>query len=204
MVPRYSLRALLILVTVISVVLGYLFHQAREQERVVAWVKEQGGSVRYEYYKMDVPTPEEYDYGWEPEFLRDLLGDDFFYDVVTVNLAGQEVSDLSPLASLTNLDRLYLIDTRVSDLSPLASLTNLGYLGLSGTDVSDLSPLASLSNLRRLFLNGTVVSDLSPLASLTNLRRLFLNGTKVTKEEIAKLQAALPNCRVDQHFGFSR
>lgn len=244
LVPRFRLRTLMILVTVIAVVLGYLFHQAREQERVVAWVEKHGGRVGYEYYRDDVLTPEEYYYGREPGLLRDFLGDDFFYDVETVDLAGREVSNLSPLASLTNLKFLYLNESAVSDLSPvdsltnlvrldlngtdasdlsllasltnlkflylnetavsnlspLASLTNLEFLGLDGAAVSNLSPLVSLTNLRELDLDGTVVSDLSPLNSLTNLEVLFVRQTRVTKEEITKLQATLPNCVIFHDF----
>ena len=244
LIPRYSLRALLILVTVISVVLGYHVNGVRKQKEAVAWVKKKGSAVSYEYSTASAGVK----YGWEPEYLRNLLGDDFFYDVVVVNLADQEVSDLSPLASLTNLEYLHLNETAVSDLSPLASLTNLKgldlsdtpvsdlsplasltnlevlnldgtsvsdlsplvsltnleYLSLSDTSVSDLSPLASLTNLERLDLIDTQVSDLSPLASLTNLVSLELEGSKVSKEEIAKLEAALPNCNIEHDFGWPR
>ena len=96
-----------------------------------------------------------------------------------LSLDNTAVSDISPLASLTNLTRLYLGGTAVSDISPLASLTNLWKLYLSGTAVSDISPLASLTNLEWLGLSGTAV-DVSSLASLTNLTRLYLGGTAVS------------------------
>ena len=66
--------------------------------------------------------------------------------------------------------RLDLDNTQVSDLSPLAALHQLEVLELNNTPVSDLSPLAALHQLERLELHNTQVSDYSPLAHLTELR----------------------------------
>ena len=97
-----------------------------------------------------------------------------------LGLSGTDVSDVSPLANLTQLTRLDLIATGVSDVSVLAGLTQLTYLGLSWTDVSDVSPLANLTQLTELILDNTAVSDVSPLAALTQLTELNLNYTAVS------------------------
>ncbi len=179
LVPRYSLRALFVLVTVICVYLGNHVNEVRKQKDAVAWVKEKGGSVKYENSHYDAATNKYIaEFGWEPEFLRKLLGVDFFYDVETVNLCGQEVSNISPLASLNNLV----------------------FLNLSFTQVRDISPLASSKNLIFLNLGSTQVSDISPLMLLTNLDIIHLAYTKVTKEEVEQLQQALPECRIYQDF----
>ncbi|MFN0035215.1 MAG: COR domain-containing protein [Saprospiraceae bacterium] len=91
-----------------------------------------------------------------------------------------QVSDLSPLANLTKLNSLYCYLTQVSDLSPLANLTNLNALECRSTQVSDLSPLANLTNLNTLSCYSTQVSDLSPLANLTNLNSLYCSSTQVS------------------------
>jgi internalin A len=114
-------------------------------------------------------------------------------DLQWLNLSGTQVSDLSPLAGLENLQSLVLSGTQVSDLSPLAGLENLQGLYLSGTQVSDLSPLAGLENLQELNLSGTQVSDLSPLAGLENLQWLYLSGTQVS--DLSPL-AGLPRLQV--------
>ena len=90
------------------------------------------------------------------------------------------ISNVSPLASLTNLEWLDLASTGVSDVSALAHLTNLEWLDLGGHFVSDVSALAGLTNLEWLDLGGPFVSDVSSLASLTNLRTLDLGGTLVS------------------------
>ena len=97
-----------------------------------------------------------------------------------LGLSGTDVSDVSPLANLTQLTRLDLIATGVSDVSVLAALTQLTYLGLSWTDVSDVSPLANLTQLTTLILDNTAVSDVSPLAGLTQLTYLILESTAVS------------------------
>ena len=91
-----------------------------------------------------------------------------------------KLKDISPLANLTQLERLNLDTTDVSDISALARLTNLKELDLDGTNVSDISALAKLTNLEKLYLEGTDVSDISALARLTNLKELDLSGTDVS------------------------
>ncbi len=54
-----------------------------------------------------------------------------------MSLSNTQVSDLSPLAELKNLEWLTLDNTQVSDLSPLAELKNLYYLELYIKQVSD-------------------------------------------------------------------
>ena len=95
----------------------------------------------------------------------------------SLDLARTGVSDVSALAHLKNLDTLYLGDNQVSDISALASLTNLKSLDLAWTGVSDVSALAHLKNLKRLSLKSTDVSDISPLSALTQLRWLDIQYT---------------------------
>ena len=94
----------------------------------------------------------------------------------TLDLNGTGVSDISVLATLTKLERLYLNGTGVSDVSALANLTKLERLDLSDTGFSDISALANLTKLWELDLRGTGVSDVSALANLTKLWELDLRG----------------------------
>ena len=98
----------------------------------------------------------------------------------SLNLSKMPLTDLGPLAGLTELQWLYLRDTPVTDLGPLAGLTGLHWLDLSGTPVTDLGPLAGLINLWWLYLPGTPVTDLGPLAGLPCLAYLELDAAAVT------------------------
>jgi len=101
-------------------------------------------------------------------------------NVVALSLYYTELSDISPLAGLTNLTQLYLFNNKLSDISPLAGLTNLTQLDLSYNQLSDISPLAGLTNLTRLDLPNNVLSDISLLARLSNLTRLNLYNNKLS------------------------
>ena len=90
------------------------------------------------------------------------------------------VSDISPLAGLTNLTELFLAGNAVSDISPLAGLINLTNLNLANNMVSDISPLAGLTNLTNLYLAKNAVSDISLVAGLTNLTALNLGENAVS------------------------
>ena len=103
----------------------------------------------------------------------------------------QDISDVSPLASLTNLDTLRLDHASITDVSPLVSLTNLESLDLEGTDITDagVGSLASLTNLLFLDLGQTGITDtgVASLASLTSLTDLDLSGTSITDTGVASL-----------------
>ncbi|MCL2016505.1 MAG: hypothetical protein FWG68_09700 [Defluviitaleaceae bacterium] len=87
-------------------------------------------------------------------------------------------NDVPLLASLANLTALTLrLDNEVTDISPLASFTNLTELRLTkwGTQTTDITPLANLTNLTTLTLDlHSGVTDITPLANLTNLAMLEL------------------------------
>ncbi len=97
----------------------------------------------------------------------------------SLNLFNTDLNELSPLAGLTELQRLYLSNTQVQELSPLAGLTELRELSLGNTQIRDLSPLVGLAELQRLYLSNTQVRGLSALAGLTELQRLCLDNTQV-------------------------
>ncbi len=50
--------------------------------------------------------------------------------------------------------------------------------------------------VRMVCLIATPVSEMSPLRGLTNLRELDIRLTQITAEEVARLQKALPNCKI--------
>mgnify|MGYP001791602630 FL=1 len=76
-----------------------------------------------------------------------------------LDLSSHKISDLSPLAQLTNLTELYLSYNKISDLSPLARLTNLNFLFLESNQIKDLSPLSRLTHLTWLIVGGNPINN---------------------------------------------
>jgi hypothetical protein len=104
--------------------------------------------------------------------VRSLAGVEKLTSVRQVDLTGQDVTDLGPLAAMTGLTSLRLTgNAAVADLSALDGLP-LTNLGLSGTGVTDLGPLARTTTLQWVGLADTGVTDLRPLAGSANLLEL--------------------------------
>ena len=96
-----------------------------------------------------------------------------------LDLHGNELADVWPLAGLANLRRLDLSANRIEDVSALAGLAELQVLLLDGNRVADVLPLALLPRLARLDLSGNRVADAALLAELRSLARLDLSGNRV-------------------------
>jgi len=104
------------------------------------------------------------------------------------------ISDLAPLKGMP-LTFLSCNETQVSDLSPLRGMP-LANVNFSYTKVVDLSPLQGMP-LTDLRGDHTQIIDLSPLAECTSMKALNINATKVTPAQVAALQKALPNCKIE-------
>jgi hypothetical protein len=165
----FSLRTLLIFVTLAGCGLGWLgfkIQEGRRQQAAVEAIEKLGCDVGYDYqfdsqggsvFNPTLPGP-----AW----LHSLLGDDFFRNVDSVCKWGY--------SSLGRQDSPF----RDADLEFVKGLKTLKVLVLLGTQVTD----AGLANL-----NG-----------LTRLEELDLSDTQVTDAGVAKLQQALPNCRINR------
>ena len=143
---QFSLRTLLIVVTLSAVPLGWVgwkLEQGRRQRAAIAWVEKMGGTVAF------VSVEET---SWWREWTDKLFGP----SVREVDLRGTPVTDLSPLAGLKNLDLLYLRNTQVSDLSPLAELKNLKWLLLGNMSVSD----EDVQELRQALPNCEIIHSI--------------------------------------------
>ena len=224
---RFRLRTLLVMVTALSVPLGWVgweLDQRRKEKKIIALIEEMGGGVGFfsEDYKSGLFSDERS--WWEKKKdnwfgerawhvrLQD-ISDTQMNDLMSplaglknlkwLQLESTQVSDLSPLAKLKNLEKLQWLElykTQVGDLSPLAELKNLQWLYLRKIQVTDLSQLAELENLNSLTLESTRLSDLSPLAELEKLEKLKFIWVKGSDEQLQELIQALPNCKIETPF----
>jgi len=86
----------------------------------------------------------------------------------------------------------------------VGKLTNLTSLYLDGNRLTSLPPeIGQLTTLTGLYLWGNPITDagLEHLKSLENLERLGLHSTNVTKQGVAALKQALPNCDIYSDYG---
>lgn len=109
---------------------------------------------------------------------------------------GLEVLQQIKEAKDSGANELNLGINNISDLTPLAGLTNLRELGLGVNNISDITPLEGLTNLEELYLLENNITDLSPLEGLKNLKDLWLWDNPITASQKAMLEDALPNTNI--------
>lgn len=119
---------------------------------------------------------------------------------------------LEPIGQLTNLRTLVIAGYPDADFGPLAHLTSLTYLSvLDFRQVADLEPLRAFSALQTLRLHSPPswdsssrvieVGSLAPIASLPSLEHLELFGVRPVSESLAELEIAprLRSLRVSKY-----
>jgi Leucine-rich repeat (LRR) protein len=94
-------------------------------------------------------------------------------------LRGQRLTEIKPLASLTQLVKLGLSDNQVINLEPLAKLTSLTELYLSNNKISSISCLSNLTKLKELRLRKNQITNLEPISGLCNLEKIDLSHNRI-------------------------
>ena len=90
------------------------------------------------------------------------------------------ISDISPLAGLDNLETLSLVGHDITDIEPISRLANLVDLDLSWNYITDLNPLKGLIQLESLKLSSNRISSIESLKGLTKLQGLFLDENRIS------------------------
>ena len=109
-----------------------------------------------------------------------LAGLEYATKLIVLDLGGNSISDISPVAGLTNLTELWLWGNNISDISVVAGLTELQRLHLGGNNISDILPMIDLANLTQLWLWGNDISNISVVVILTRLQWLHLGGNNIS------------------------
>jgi hypothetical protein len=191
---QFSIRSLLAMVVVVAIPCSWMTVEmkAAEMQRealkrmdVTHWWDDSRAEIGFDY-QFDAgdilsPKPKGATPGG-PKWLRDLLSDDFFADVIVFDANNSDFSDkqLEHVKGLRQLKMLFILDTKITDrgLEYLIDVPQLEYLYLDGTSVTDIG--------------------LDSLKCLTRLKYLEICQAKVTGEGLNRLQEALPNCRINR------
>ena len=121
-----------------------------------------------------------------------------------LNLAGNNIGSVAPLAGLESLQTLDLAANSILDVTPLGRLGSLRSLRLSQNAVQDLMALSNLSNLRELRVDENRLTSLIGLEGLTRLEVLnaSYNAKLTSVAEIAGLASlarfAASHCQIEE------
>lgn len=110
----------------------------------------------------------------------------------------EDMTDISFVASMPDLEVLIVAMSDITDLSPLANCTKLDYLELNSTEVSDLSPLKNCTNLKHFNIcNCPNITDISPIYDIP-LERFWIGcDTPVPAEQVQEMRARHPEAKVN-------
>lgn len=176
---RFTLRLLLIAVTLLCIGLAIWTHRAREQRRIVQQINKTWGTVTYDYEQ--IPTPKmPTARSPVPKWLLDRLGIDFFHSVVRAHVRGNvDLAEVSRLNSIRDLT-IWKHDLTDDQFAHVARLGNLQSL----TVQSDMH-----ASLPGDYPDTTQISDpsLAVVAALPSLERVYLDGTHFTPQGLARL-----------------
>lgn len=96
-----------------------------------------------------------------------------------LQLWGNKVTSLAPIASCTGLTHLDVSYNNLASLAPVAGLTAMTRLNVEGNRITDLGPLRAMSSLTEVNANANLVRNVAPLAGLTKLYWVFLRNNSL-------------------------
>ena len=99
--------------------------------------------------------------------------------VTVLELGNLQITNISTLAKLKQLEDLHLKNNKITDVSALAGLKCLKGLFLEKNELEDVGALADLEKLEELYLQKNKLEDVSALAKLKNLRWLILRDNRI-------------------------
>ena len=197
---RFSVRALIVLVTIVAIWLGLFANQARDQEVAVAAVLGAGGFVQYDiehaeaYWSMPlaqqpgfkelhsvIPTR------WNirvRQWMRPILGQHFVDNVVTIGFWRNDAM----LAS----DEFVQEQIRQRNLANTAGFqdhASLAYPTLTRDQWKQIQKLKRLEEIH-IFDNMVTDDDMRSIAQLLSLRLVFGGTDEITDEGLLYLRQA--------------
>ena len=89
-----------------------------------------------------------------------------------LNLSSNQISDITSLKELKNIQTLDLYNNKIIDISPLKELINLQYLDLYYNRISNITPIENLTKMKILLLSINTIKDISPIKNMQQLEHV--------------------------------
>jgi hypothetical protein len=204
---RFSLRTFLIAVTLFCMLLAWRLHRAKQQREAIKAIGDAGGWVHYDYQigdsrAVDIDPQAR---PWEPQWLLDLVGIDFFHDVAEINMVYNEDDgarldnnrgrNVGPLLAQFPRLRVLLLKDEIIDDAGMAYVGRMKRLEClyfwDATKITDAGAklLHDMPRLRYIHLSTSQVGDegLAAIAKLPNLDGLSMQRNRITDAGVAHL-----------------
>jgi Leucine-rich repeat (LRR) protein len=103
--------------------------------------------------------------------------------LASLEIPGNKVADLAPLAGLKQLQYVHLASNQVVNIAPLASVPALQYIELSHNRLKDVKPLGGLTNLASIYLSANRLASIAPLTNLPRVATLYVDHNRIRSIE---------------------
>lgn len=191
--PRFGMRTLMCVITLVAVILGWQVTKAERQRRLVEALEARG--ARFIYAHEDGP-PQPIANAPGTTFPLSLLSKHYFYRIVGVSLEKQ-VPAVDELQRLRTLGEVKYLECGGGELTPahflaLQEMESLEQLWLRKVtfDNADLQKLITLPRLRSLALDDSSLNGagLSHVGKCYGLESLVIRGTQVQSGDLALIR----------------
>jgi hypothetical protein len=188
--PRYSLRTLLIFITLLGLWLGLCVERARRQARAVAEIQKINCWVEYDYGSY-IPTAEvnyrRQAQSWVPDWILVSTGADLFHNVVGVNYHWYH--DFCDPA----LDTAQFVPAFKRHLAALPHLRALGVRVTLEASDKCLAAIGQASSLERLEFWNATDAGIAHLAAMPRLKEVSLyRDQDVITDETLRVLGSMP------------
>ena len=214
--PRFSLRFLAVVVTLLCIWLGLVASRAQQQRLIVESLRARGIIVYYDYQigeNLELLDDVE---ARQASWICRLLGEDYFATVIGVDCRDMDYEpgddDVLEIAKLSGLRFANLAKVQNSgvwmDVNSVRAAVGLGNARVSPVELqmytSRLSEvgLASLApvchTLEELEIAGESIDDarITPVEKFSKLRKLTIHDSRVSAQKVEHLRTILPECDV--------
>lgn len=116
-----------------------------------------------------------------------------FHQLMSLNLSGNRINDISTLGDLDALKQLDLSNNQISKIEVLSLLSDLKYLNLSLNQISDVSALSSLDRLQKLFLRSNVIKNVDVLIFFPKLEMIDFRSNPLTPDTLKNFKTRFPS-----------
>jgi len=119
--------------------------------------------------------------------IREIEGLHKAYELIDLNLAGNQIMFISNLNNLKKLKILNLRNNLIRSINGLENLKALEELYLDGNQIQEVQGLNNLINLKVLNLNSNQINQVRGLESLINLERLYIGDNYLPQNLIEEM-----------------
>jgi hypothetical protein len=96
-----------------------------------------------------------------------------------IDITNTLIRDISPIASLLQLQVISAKNSKIQDLNPLKALAELKYISIDRTPIVSLRPLANLQKLQVLSMRRSQIRNLDGIQGLKSLRAIDAYWTNI-------------------------